>query len=363
MQKRMTDKKNNRLVLIERHEKDNPELPKYTTFYCKLDNGTAKGSLRKVGSSREGLNINTMRQRVADLVEKSQRVGTSQRTLQEVYESYVLELKADGKDAKFFVNYIYPHCFANKQVCNFLHKRLVDITTEEVRSWFNNIAIKSASKANGGLALIKRLYNIAVENGEVLVNVPAMIKKKHIAPRLRYLDVDERVKFFDVMENIVYRHSPQGAAWLWLLIFTGARKMEIGNLRWSQIDGNVATIENHKTAKKTGQAKKIYFSDAAMKVLNSLPRTEDKVFTIREPRYAWNILKERMGKPDLRIHDLRRTVATVAINNGIDSHRVMAITGHKDPKMLDIYASVEKDTTVSDINYVSSNLLPSGSTL
>ena len=48
MQKRMTDKKNNRLVLIERHEKANPELPKYTTFYCKLDNGTAKGFILRI---------------------------------------------------------------------------------------------------------------------------------------------------------------------------------------------------------------------------------------------------------------------------------------------------------------------------
>lgn len=119
-----------------------------------------------------------------------------------------------------------------------------------------------------------------------------------------------------------------------LLILTGARREEITQLRWSEIDGDVVKLEGDRT--KTGAPHIIPLSATAQALLNCLPRIggSDFVFTTsgRKPISGWSRpkidLDDRAAVTDWRIHDLRRTVATGMQKLGITLQTVEAVLGH-----------------------------------
>jgi len=119
-----------------------------------------------------------------------------------------------------------------------------------------------------------------------------------------------------------------------LLILTGARREEITQLRWSEIDGDTITLSNGRT--KNGEAHLIPLSQAARKLLDSIPRiaNSDFVFTNYgvKPIVAWAKPKADLddvsGVTDWRIHDIRRTVATGMQKLGIPLVVTESILGH-----------------------------------
>jgi integrase len=126
-----------------------------------------------------------------------------------------------------------------------------------------------------------------------------------------------------------------------LLILTGARREEIGALRWSELDGNVIRLTGART--KNAEPHTIPLSPPAMAVLDRLPRIlgSEFVFTTTGGRTAvsgWSkakrLLDEAVVKlnkrplPDWRIHDLRRTTATGLQRLGVSLQVIEAILGH-----------------------------------
>jgi integrase len=118
-----------------------------------------------------------------------------------------------------------------------------------------------------------------------------------------------------------------------MLILTGARREEITQLRWSEIDGTIK-LEDART--KTGAPHIIPLSAAAQALLNSLPRIagSDFVFTTTgtKPISGWSRpkidLDAASGVTGWRIHDLRRTVATGMQKLGVGLQVVEAVLGH-----------------------------------
>lgn len=119
-----------------------------------------------------------------------------------------------------------------------------------------------------------------------------------------------------------------------LLILTGARRNEIGSLRWSEIGENRITFDGTRT--KNGEPHDIALSAAAVQLLKEVPRVSgsDFVFTTngRSAIGAWSRTKGRLDAlaplPDWRIHDLRRTVATGMQKLGVGLQVVETVLGH-----------------------------------
>ena len=119
-----------------------------------------------------------------------------------------------------------------------------------------------------------------------------------------------------------------------MLALTGARREEIAQLRWSEIDGNTITLEGSRT--KTGAPHIIPLSSAAQALLASVRRIAgcDFVFTANgtKPITDWSgqkiALDTASGVTGWRIHDLRRTVATGMQKLGVTLQVVEAVLGH-----------------------------------
>jgi integrase len=175
-------------------------------------------------------------------------------------------------------------------------------------------------------ALLHRLFVWAIGRGIIEVNPLAGVEKPGAeGKRERVLSESELVAVWKAAEQLghPYGHAVQ------LLILTGARRSEIGDLRWSEIDGDTINLKGERT--KNGEAHNIPLSAPARAIIAKLPRIQDCPFVFgTRPLNGWGFMKRRLGELDApwTLHDLRRTVATGLQKLGIPLQVTEAVLNH-----------------------------------
>jgi integrase len=175
-------------------------------------------------------------------------------------------------------------------------------------------------------AHVRRFFRWCIER-DILKADPttALPRVSNGKSRERVLTDDELAKIWRTAEG------PFGTMTR-LLMLTGARREEITQLRWAEIDGDTITLEGDRT--KTGAPHIIPLSTPAKALLDGTPRLGEFVFTTdgRKPIAGWNrrkaVIDAASGVTDWRIHDLRRTVATGMQKLGITLQTVESVLGH-----------------------------------
>lgn len=127
-----------------------------------------------------------------------------------------------------------------------------------------------------------------------------------------------------------------------LLMLTGARRDEIGGLRWSELDiDDRMFLEIPGTRTKNHHALRLPLTPAAVDILHTVPRRagRDLLFGGGEGPFspwAWGMLLLRTRLAEAygaikpwRIHDIRRTVATMMAEIGIQPHIVETVLNHR----------------------------------
>lgn len=141
--------------------------------------------------------------------------------------------------------------------------------------------------------------------------------------------------------------TPQAAAAFRLLMFTGARKMEILSLKWSYIslELGIAKLPDSKTGFKVLQ-----LPAPALAVLESIPRSSEFVFPAESAtghmanlKGAWNALCAFAGLEGWRIHDLRHAFASVMVNSGASLPIIGKILGHTQTGTTQRYAHLQEN--------------------
>ena len=119
-----------------------------------------------------------------------------------------------------------------------------------------------------------------------------------------------------------------------LLLLTGCRKGEILNLRWDQVDleANELRLPDTKTGPRT-----ISLSPEAARVLAAITRVDGNPFVIpgkikgkarRNLNDPWEIVCERAGLKDMRLHDCRHSYASRALALGESLPMIGRLLGH-----------------------------------
>jgi len=141
--------------------------------------------------------------------------------------------------------------------------------------------------------------------------------------------------------------SPQELAKVWrslgedqfsdivrLLILTGQRRVEIGGLRWSEIDFDRGLIVLPPARTKNNRQHELPLSRQSRAILERQSRRRETVFGRGNYGYRhWSDSKAALdrrlnGVTDWRLHDLRRTAATMMAEFGVFPHIVEAILNH-----------------------------------
>jgi integrase len=150
--------------------------------------------------------------------------------------------------------------------------------------------------------------------------------------------------------------SPQVVAAFYLLMFTGCRLSEIQFAKWSYIDGRHLCLPDSKTGKR-----RIALSKDALAVLEMLPRATDNDYLIfgevdgqpiTDLQRPWRRIRKKAGFPHLRIHDLRHSFASNAIQQGVDLFTVGKLLGHSQIQTTMRYSHIADDPLHKAMNTV-----------
>src|SRR5262249_40740399 len=130
-----------------------------------------------------------------------------------------------------------------------------------------------------------------------------------------------------------------------LCLLLGPRKSELLAARWSDIDLGQRTWRLPMT--KAGRSHLLPLPEPAVGILEALPSRgqSDWVFPgdgasghLVEPKKAWQRIRQRAGVPDVRIHDLRRTLGSWLAASGYSLPLIGRALNHTNVNTTAVYA-------------------------
>ncbi len=201
------------------------------------------------------------------------------------------------------------------------------------------------------LKLVRRIFQMAVDEGIIARNPTAGIKVKHVEYEKKVLTAKEaELLLLNALESnhIFY------PIWAFALK-TGMRSGEMYALKWSDVDleSNIISVTKQWTSKvgftptKTRENRVVPISTDLREFLLALAnkKKNENDFVLPHLREWTNgdqayILKKFcrvIGVTKVKFHDLRATFITNLLSQGVPLVKVMAIVGHKKMSTTDIY--------------------------
>jgi integrase len=224
-------------------------------------------------------------------------------------------------------------------------RRLSTITPPQIHDLLDEIIDRGAPiAANRVLAQLKVLGGWAVERGIIEKNPFEGIKppaSEKGRARERVLDDAEIKLVWNAADVIDWPFGPI----VKLLLLTGARRDEVAQMEWCEVDLDRAVWILPASRSKNRREHTIPLSDTSIYVLRSLPRIErsEFVFTTngRTPVSGFSKAKPALDRamaelagagaspiPGWVLHDLRRTVATNLQRLGVRLEVTEAVLNH-----------------------------------
>lgn len=234
----------------------------------------------------------------------------------------------------------------------FQHRRLNTITRTDLRAHHLHIGNTVGHRtANMAIGMVRAIWNKAIlyELTE-LPNAADKLPKFPEPKRERRMMPAEAAAFFEAVASA----KPDVRDFVLLLLYTGARRGNVQQMRWDQIDWDARTWRIPRT--KNGKPQTIPLEDAELDLLRERfhvnggvseyvfpARRGSSVPYLTEPKKAWHALLERAGIEDFHMHDLRRTLASFMADTGATLHVVGSALGHSSPAATQIYARLQLD--------------------
>lgn len=242
----------------------------------------------------------------------------------------------------------YVAMFENTILPAFGSRRLADIPKRDIETLHSRLA-KTPRKANHVIVVLSSCCNWALKQGYAPAGTPNPchgIKMFRDNKRERYLTTEEITRLYQVLDEVEREGicSDSVCAAIRLLLLTGARHSEITTLKWEYIDFERAILWLPDS--KTGR-KPIHLNEEALGILRTHKRRAGNPYVIAGRCHGnylvnlqkpWGIIRDRAGLQGVRIHDLRHSWASLAINAGASLHMVGKLLGHSQPQTTARYA-------------------------
>ena len=221
-------------------------------------------------------------------------------------------------------------------------KPLDRIGEAAIRHWFERYSRTAPGNANHCLARLRQILNFAVACDHIESNPARRIFPNRRPAQTRFLSRKEIQQLHGVLDAQTRKGSREQADIVRLLLLTGCRKGEIMGLRWSEVREGTLALVDSKTGPRT-----VPLNSRARAILDRQPRGESPfVFPSpldpTRPRGPdlpfWYRVRREAGIEDVRLHDLRHTVASHAVMNGVPLPVVARMLGHSDVQMTLRYA-------------------------
>ena len=234
------------------------------------------------------------------------------------------------------------YALASQLLPVFGSKPLDRISEARIGRWFDRFSRTAPGNANHILGRLRQILNFAVACGHIERNPADGITFNRRTKLTRFLSKEELGRLHVVLGAQTRKDRRPQADIIRLLLLTGCRKGEIMGLRWSEVRDGMLALEDSKTGPRT-----VPLSTQASAILDRQPGTGSP-FVFPSPRDParprcstlglWDRVRREAGIEDCRLHDLRHTMASHAVMNGVPVPVVSRMLGHSNVQMTLRYA-------------------------
>jgi len=243
-------------------------------------------------------------------------------------------------------------------------RRARDITQQDIEQFMEAVA-KSSGKgaATRTVGMLGGIFSFAARKRLCGADPVRGIVRYSDRKMERFLSLAELARLGEVLTTAEQNGAnPFAIAAIRMLMFTGCRKAEILTLRWDDVDWerNCLRLLDSKTGAKT-----VALGAPAVELLHGLPRIDDNpyVFVGTKERAhlvglqkVWHRLRNNAGLPDVRLHDLRHSFASVAAASGDSLLIIGKLLGHKNAASTQRYAHLRDDPLRSAADRISQQI-------
>ncbi len=221
-----------------------------------------------------------------------------------------------------------------------LQMRMIDITADVLEQWQTQEAEIRATAARHGFVLFRTFWNWCAEQKayQSIIDPQAITKEvRAVVPKAgtKKADVLQRAHLKAWFEAVRSLSNPVIATYLQGLLLTGARREELAELKWTDIDFKLGAV--WLKDKVDDEGRMIPLPPYLAGLIKALPRRNEWVFSsptaadgkLAEPRIAHNRALDAAGLEHVTLHGLRRTFASLAEWVEMPVGVVAQIMGHK----------------------------------
>jgi integrase len=215
----------------------------------------------------------------------------------------------------------------------------------DVDAWHQKISKRAPYHANRALALLSRMFSMAIRWGLRTDNPCKGIERNKEHKRQRYLSVDELGRLIKALDAY---SDQQSADIIRLLLLTGARRGEVLPARWQDFDLTSGLWRKPHATTKQKTTHEVPLSAEALQLLVGLHQraARDQEWLFPAPsgshrldvKDAWASICGAASIKGARVHDLRHTYASVLASAGMSLPIIGALLGHSTPTTTARYA-------------------------
>ena len=282
-------------------------------------------------------------------------------TLDELFERCFKEhwncsrynLSGHAKEVKSkYENHIKPR---------FGQREYLELKRSEIRDWHQGFR-ETPVTGNRCLEILSRLYRFSSDKelNESGFNPTVGVKHFTERKRRRYASESEIRKIGEILDA-KYVEYPVEVAFLYTLLFTGARPRSIERSTWnmlSEVEGGYGILVfDGKSTEATGDEESVILPPNIMDMIRKMPRrTDDLIFGIPLPGYLWRKIRVEAGCKDLWARDFRRTFATVGMSNKVDMKVIGQLLNHHSSQTTLRYALLDNSARLEAVDAIKTKL-------
>jgi integrase len=217
---------------------------------------------------------------------------------------------------------------------------------------------RSGATVNRYLAALSHMFSVVIREWRLLDRNPVrdISKKKESRGRTRFLTDEERAALLEACAKSEWK--PLETIVL-LALTTGARRGELVNLKWTDVDLKNSSALVHDT--KNGDSRMLPLVGKALSALRELKlqNSSRSEFVFQQPSEFpgpyehfdshWYAALSVAKIEDLRFHDLRHTTASYLAQQGASLLEIADTLGHRTMAMVKRYSHLTQKNKVSAI--------------
>ncbi len=238
-----------------------------------------------------------------------------------------------------WINYILP---------NLATVAVRELNSRQIDRLHAKISEKTPTRANRVLEVLRKALNLSIRWEWIKKNPADGFRRNAEHSREKYLTLDQYERVFTALDKMP---NQKAANAIRMLILTGARRGEVLGLEWQDLDLEQGIWNRPPHKSKDRKPKRVPLSTEALLLLRGMHDVTEGNFLFPTSKGThmpdlnrpWRWLRAEVGIPDLRVHDLRHSFASILVSSGETLETIGKLLGHSQHQTTMRYAHLMDD--------------------